>query len=108
MIGVLVALLAGVFGGALAINAVPHLTKGMTGQRHQSPFRHGDTALVNAFWGWVSLAAGVTLLWVANGADHRPVAWIAAAIGSLAQALACARNWSAHPERNLKPSQEPS
>jgi hypothetical protein len=44
--------LAGLFGA----NGVPHFVKGITGQKHQTPFAKPSSAVVNVAWGWLNFA----------------------------------------------------
>jgi hypothetical protein len=93
-------IIAALFASAFATNSVPHLVKGMTGQRHQTPRRHGDTAVANAVWGWANVVAAV-FLWRLASVDHHEVAALStASVGSLVVAAALAHTWSRHPERN--------
>jgi hypothetical protein len=60
--GYLVAAFAGVF----ALNAVPHLTKGMTGRRHKVPWATPASAPVNVLWGSANVLAAIWLgVWAA-------------------------------------------
>lgn len=96
MIGTII---AAFFAGVFAINSIPHLAKGMTGQTHQSPLRHGDSAIVNAVWGWANAVIAI-VLWSVVDTKYRWEALVAAAAGSLLLAVELARVWSRHPERN--------
>jgi hypothetical protein len=72
----------------------------MTGQRHQAPRQHGDTAVANTVWGWMNLVVAL-LLWRRVSADrHEAAALAAASVGSLVLAAGLAHRWSRHPERN--------
>src|ERR1700721_613670 len=55
-------LLAGLIGA----NGVPHFVKGITGQKHQTPFGKSSTAVVNVVWAWVNFAVAGLLLYNAH------------------------------------------
>jgi hypothetical protein len=89
------------FAALLVVNAVPHLAKGLTGQRHQTPRRFGDSAVANAIWGWVNAVAAVAV-WPAGHLHGSR--WPAVAVGaaaSLVAAVGLSTLWQRHPERNL-------
>lgn len=81
----ILALLAGVF----AINAIPHLVKGLTQERFPTPF--GGSPVINVIAGWAMLLlAGLLTMWA--HVDRFPVAAATAgAAGSLGMALFHAR-----------------
>lgn len=59
--------LAYVFGGAFAINTVPHLVAGVSGRSFQSPFARPpgvgqSSSLVNVIWALVNLVIAWLLL----------------------------------------------
>ncbi len=87
------------FAGVFAANSIPHLAKGTTGDRHQTPRHFGDTAVANAVWGWANVAASV-VIWRFAVADRDEVVLGAAGVGSLISAAGLAHSWSRHPERN--------
>ncbi|MDR0848371.1 MAG: hypothetical protein LBN10_04905 [Propionibacteriaceae bacterium] len=62
-----------IFAGAFLINSVPHLVSGCQGRPFRTPatrFTHRkSSALGNAIWGVINLAAGVNLLLVGSGAQ---------------------------------------
>ncbi len=97
MVGTIV---AAFFLGAFAANSIPHLTKGMTGQRNRTPRGYGDSAVANAVWGWLNVVAAVLLWRLVNFDRHEAAAWSAAGVGSLLFAVGLAYTWSRHPEQN--------
>jgi hypothetical protein len=59
--------LLGFFGGAFLCNAVPHLTRGLSGSAFPTPFasppgRGLSPPLLNVLWGAANLAAAYVLL----------------------------------------------
>lgn len=61
--------------GAFAINAVPHLVKGITGQTHMTPFKRVSGPVLNVIWGFISAAAALYLLGLASGKGGLVVPW---------------------------------
>src|SRR5919206_396834 len=57
--------------GAAAANAIPHLVKGITGQRHMTPFARSSSAAVNVIWAFVNVLLSLVLLQLA---DRRGIA----------------------------------
>lgn len=94
-----VALIAGLLAGALAANGVPHFVKGVTGQRHMTPFKQPSSALGNVVWGWFNLVSAGAL-WSLIHPAYYGIAFVAAATGSLICAALLAHYWSRHPEKN--------
>jgi len=86
--------------GVIGANGVPHFIKGITGQKHQTPFGRPSSAMVNVAWGWVNfLVAALLIYW---GDVHRHIlrAFACVAVGALLIALLLAYTWSKHPEYN--------
>jgi hypothetical protein len=50
------------FAGAFFFNSIPHITKGISGQTHMTPFKRVSSASLNVFWGFINLALAVFLL----------------------------------------------
>lgn len=92
-------LLADVFGGALLMNAVPHMVSGALGRRFPSPFakppgRGLSSATVNMLWGFANLVAGYLLLCPVGRFDARDLGQAAAlALGLLLLGLVHARHF---------------
>lgn len=49
--------------GAFGVNAVPHFVKGVTGERHMTPFGAESHAVTNAVWGSLNALLAGALLW---------------------------------------------
>lgn len=86
--------------GLFITNGVPHVVKGITGQKNQTPFGKPSSAMVNVLWGWVNLVVGATLLRFANVHTDDYLALALFAVAALLKALGSARIWSEHPEYN--------
>lgn len=97
MIGVLI---LNFVAGALAANGVPHFVKGITGQKHATPFGKPGTATENVVWGWLNLAAAAIVWHFAPMRVHPRAAFIAVAAGVLLVAVWRADTWARHPEHN--------
>ena len=85
------------FGAAFATNAVPHLSKGLTGAPFQTPFARPpgvglSPARTNVLWGMVNVVVAWLLLVPVAGfvAGHWPHA-LAFGLGMLAMGLLLAR-----------------
>ena len=84
------------FGGALLVNALPHLINGISGRAFPTPFarprgRGESSALLNVIWGAASFALGYILLFpVANFDPRAPGQAVAAGLGALLLALGAA------------------
>jgi len=89
-------ILAGFFGA----NGVPHFIKGITGQKHQTPFGKPSSAVVNVVWGWANFVVAILLLWWADVHQHLLRSFGLVSIAALLTALMLAYNWSKHPEVN--------
>jgi hypothetical protein len=55
--GYLIAAAAGLF----AANGIPHFTRGITGRRHQTPWRNPASAAENVVWGGLNFLAAAWL-----------------------------------------------
>jgi hypothetical protein len=81
--------------GLFAANGVPHFVKGMTGEKHMTPFGKPSSAQVNVIWGIVNFYIAFWLFTWASGYDYNlfpaslSVAGGVFVIGSL-----CTRLWS--------------
>ncbi|MGH7195663.1 MAG: hypothetical protein ACREGA_02690 [Candidatus Saccharimonadales bacterium] len=89
-----------VLSGLFAANGVPHFVKGVTGQRHQTPFGKGSSAAINVAWGWINLVVAVIFIHYAHPHLHLFRAFGCFAVAGLAMAVLLAQNCSAHPENN--------
>ena len=89
--------------GAVAANAIPHLVKGITGERHMTPFGRKSSAPVNVAWAFLNIVVALLLLQLASrrGVFSLPAAgelagpWLMAFLaGAFATALVLAIFWS--------------
>jgi hypothetical protein len=92
-------LLSYFLGGAVLANAIPHLVSGMQGRPFQSPFAKPpgqglSSATVNAFWGFLNLAAGYFLICHVGNFDLRDWSDVSAfGAGVLVMAVFAARHF---------------
>ncbi len=92
-------LVAYLFGGAFAANAVPHVVSGMMGRPFQSPFAKPpgqglSSSIVNVLWGFCNLVVGYFLVCRVGNFDARDTKDIAAfGLGVLLMSLASARQF---------------
>lgn len=89
--------------GFAAWNGIPHLVKGITGQKHMTPFKRVSSPILNVIWGFVNLVFALFLLGVASGQGGLTLPWnanLAGAnlwaflIGALVVAVYLAQFWS--------------
>jgi hypothetical protein len=86
--------------GLIGTNGIPHFVKGITGQKHQTPFGKGSSAVVNVAWGWLNFVVALFLLHLAHPRAHELRAFACLAIGSLIMGVLSATVWTKHPEYN--------
>jgi hypothetical protein len=85
-------------GGALLMNAVPHLVAGVMGRRFPSPFAKPpgkglSSAVVNMTWGFGNLVGGYLLVCQVGRFDLRDAVQVASlALGMLLLGLVAARH----------------
>lgn len=89
-------LLAGIFGA----NGVPHFIKGITGEKHQTPFGSPSSAVINVIWGWFNFVVALSFLYWGHLHEHLLRAFALVGLGALVMAVMLAYNWSKHPEHN--------
>jgi len=86
--------------GVLGANGLPHFIKGITGQKHQTPFGKPSSATENVVWGWLNLVVAGAFLYRANIHSHVVIALALLAIAVLVTAILNSNNWAKHPEYN--------
>ena len=86
--------------GLFAANGIPHFIKGVTGQKHQTPFGKPSSAVVNVCWGWINLVVAAIFLYFGYVRDHEYIAFVLFAVGALLMSLFSAWVWSKYPEYN--------
>src|SRR3989344_7850878 len=67
--------------GAFAINAIPHIVKGITGQTHMTPFKRVSSPVLNVAWGFVNVLVSLFLFGVATGKGGLVPPWNAGLAG---------------------------
>jgi len=61
-----VQLLLDLVAGGLAANAIPHLVKGITGERHMTPFARRSAPVVNVAWAFANILLALLVLQLAS------------------------------------------
>ncbi|PIS09005.1 hypothetical protein COT75_04050 [Candidatus Beckwithbacteria bacterium CG10_big_fil_rev_8_21_14_0_10_34_10] len=66
-------LLKALFGGMFLFNALPHLIKGITGDKHMTPFKRISSPILNILWSFTNIVLVVLILgFDTNGALNFP------------------------------------
>ncbi len=61
--------------GFFAWNGIPHIVKGITGQKHMTPFAKVSSPVTNVIWGFVNVVATLFLLGIASGSGGLAMPW---------------------------------
>ncbi|MDB5187076.1 MAG: hypothetical protein JWM07_548 [Candidatus Saccharibacteria bacterium] len=81
--------------GIFAANGMPHFVKGMTGEKHMTPFGKPSSAQVNVIWGIVNFYIAFWLITWAVGYEYNLLpASLSVAGGMLAIGSVCTKLWS--------------
>src|SRR3989344_775844 len=95
--------------GFFTWNGIPHIVKGITGQKHMTPFAKVSSPVVNVLWGFTnglialyllgvaSRMGGLTLPWNANLTGMNLIAFL---VGALLVGVYLANFWS-NPKNKL-------
>lgn len=97
MLGVLI---IGLVAGGLFANGIPHFVKGITGERHATPFGKPSSATENVVWGWLNIAAAVVVWHFGPMHLHPRATFVGVAVGSLLIGVMRADTWTKHPDHN--------
>ena len=87
--------IAGLFGA----NGVPHFVKGITGQKHQTPFGKDSSAVVNVVFGWANFVVAALFIYFGHVHPHLLRAFAMVSLGALLMALILANTWSKHQDK---------
>lgn len=49
-------------GGMFIFNSLPHLVKGITGEKHMTPFKRASSPMLNVVWAFVNMLLGALIL----------------------------------------------
>lgn len=84
------------FAGAFFANSLPHLVKGVTGQRFRTPFCRikklpDSSAVVNVLWGSVNIAIADFLFCGTDFSFDKPFYELTVFAGFVLMSLACAK-----------------
>lgn len=88
--------------GVFVINGLPHFIKGITGEKHMTPFGRPSSAAVNVAWGWFNFLIGVICIYFAHAQHHYLRALALFMVGGLIVAINLAHFWTEHPNYNKK------
>ena len=88
------------FAGMFGANGVPHFVKGITGQKHPTPFGRPSSAVVNVIWGWANFVVAALLIYFGHVHPHLLRSFALVSLGALVIALLLASTWSKHPDSN--------
>jgi hypothetical protein len=86
--------------GALLFNAIPHLVRGICGDRHMTPFSRTSSAVTNVIWAWINIVIGGWLLMSVTALDLAAGKVASFAAGGFVLSLSLAWFWS-NPEARL-------
>lgn len=86
--------------GVIGANGLPSFVKGISGKKHQTPFGHPSSAVVNVVWGWLNFAVAALLIYYGHVHQHLLRAFACVAVGALIMSVLLAYIWSKHPEHN--------
>jgi len=84
-----------VFGvvGLFGTNAIPHFVRGITGQRHMTPFGPESSGVLNVLWGSANTAVAGPLAWVFRDAVEASTLVVAFVTG-VVMAVGLTSYWS--------------
>ena len=68
--------------GFSAFNALPHLFKGITGQKHMTPFAVVSSPVINVAWAFVNVLFALFFFGLASGAGTLVPPWDAGLAGT--------------------------
>ncbi len=82
--------------GLIGANGVPHFIKGITGEKHQTPFGNPSSAVVNVVWGMVNFAVAGLLIFYAHphARGHLLRSFGLVVLGALLTSVLLASVWS--------------
>ena len=83
-------IIMGLLAGILFSFGLPHLVRGAAGKKFMTPLGQNRSAVENVLWGWIFWVVAVLLWHTAPMAVHPRAAFVSAAAGVLAGALAMA------------------
>lgn len=84
-------LVAGVF----LANGIPNFIKGVTGEKHQTPFGNPSSAVVNVVWGTINfVVAAIILHYLAISYHHVIREGVLIGVGGFLVSVALASSWS--------------
>jgi len=54
--------LSAFLGGMFLFNAIPHLIKGIAGDKHMTPFKKVSSPILNVFWAFSNIIVSILIL----------------------------------------------
>lgn len=93
-------LIGAFFSGIFLFNAVPHLVRGICGQRHMTPFARSSSPTLNVIWAWINLIIGGVILKASHLLTWSFFDWLAFVVGGVIISVYLAVFWS-NPEARL-------
>ena len=73
-----------ILAGLVGTNGVPHFVKGITGEKHRTPFKNPSSAATNVLWGAANLYLAA---WLFKLALHYHLSFLLASVSVLIGAL---------------------
>ncbi|HUD06260.1 MAG TPA: hypothetical protein VMR34_00035 [Candidatus Saccharimonadales bacterium] len=84
-----------VVAGIIAANGIPHFLKGITGEKHMTPFGESSSAVSNVLWGVLNFVVAIVILhYLAINNHHVIRESILFGVGALVISLILADAWS--------------
>jgi hypothetical protein len=92
-----------IVAGIFAANGIPHFIKGITGEKHQTPFSDKSSAVTNVLWGSVNfVVSAIVLHYLAIDNHHVIRESIFFAIGGFIISMVLAHSWAEPAKRSSK------
>jgi len=89
-----------IIAGTFVFNAVPHIVKGICGEKHMSPFGRQSAPWINVLWGWFNLILGAIFAVYTGFPEWNTCNWIEFSIGGIVTSIGLAIFW-ANPDAKL-------
>jgi hypothetical protein len=84
-----------VLAGIVFVNGIPHFIKGITGEKHMTPFGQSSSAVTNVIWGLFNFAVAVVVLHYLAIRNHHVIReGLLFIVGAVVISLILADAWS--------------
>ncbi|ETR72991.1 MAG: hypothetical protein OMM_07216 [Candidatus Magnetoglobus multicellularis str. Araruama] len=90
----MLSLIFSTISGILILNAVPHIVKGICGEKHMSPFGQKSSAWINVVWGWANLICGAIIAINLDFPNWTTDLWLGFCAGGMGTSVGLAIFWS--------------